>query len=168
MILQHHHLRCFIRYCFLLFFALCWVWLRIVTLPSQPGDFYVELLSLIWWYCHWMSVSLSSPTRVCGYPQGSGNSFAGASDLFCFCWGGRGRARGAVSAAFTFLQVHSSRLVYWTVFLTSSRKRRKLHSLNHEGKQWVLSQPVFFCTSYLVSLFDVVEAEVIAVYLHVA
>lgn len=42
MILQHHHLRYFIRYCFpLFFFSLCWVWLRIVTLPSL-GYFYLN------------------------------------------------------------------------------------------------------------------------------
>ena len=50
-----------------------------------------------------VSVSLSSPICMFRHPGGSGDSFAGASVLFCFCLRGRGRAQEPVLAKLRIL-----------------------------------------------------------------
>lgn len=120
------------------FLSVCWVWLRIVTLPSR-GYFYLNSCCCLRYL----------PQNVCFIvylrPRcvDSHNVLAidlQVHELFLVCIGERERAPEHVSQDFCGLKSACFVIIVLAVFLTSCCQRRKLSSLNHEKYQWVFSQ----------------------------
>lgn len=139
MILQHHYLHCFIRY-FLpfLFFASCWVWFWIVTLPPQLEYFYLELLSVLESILPWRSLfrCLVQPTWVDSLKVPV-IAFQMHPFLFVFIWE-EGGHRSLFLPGFTVLPVHAWPLLYSSVFLMSLKGERFITSTMKESSEYLV------------------------------